>query len=155
MVDVVLGIRNWGQRLGVSDGSTELLCPILNTLRLFEFYFCKWPNIENLSIWTHCWFRQFAPFQIWIKRKELKVQLFKGVNINRRSPWLTEEPHKLFDYQWCAWDSNPELQDDRRRRIYWAMAAPSTVIAFYGPSPASFSLIFGLLRQIKFEEMYI
>ena len=24
---------------------------------------------------------------------------------------------------WCAWDSNPEWQDERHRRIHWAMAA--------------------------------
>ena len=27
-------------------------------------------------------------------------------------------------HKWCAWESNPEWQYGRRRRIHWAMAAP-------------------------------
>ena len=52
--------------------------------------------------------------------------------------------------RWWAWDSIPGWQDGRRRRIHWAMAAPQNSQLFFyknRPTPASFSFIFGLLKQ--------
>ena len=56
---------------------------------------------------------------------------------------------KLKKCRWCAWDSNPWLQNGRRRRNHGATVAAQSDYLFFknGPTPASSSLIFGLFKQ--------